>query len=111
ALREHLFPPPDRSGVTGRAAPVLRTVQNAACAWCARPVRSGSGHVDHVMPWSRTWNDAIENLALCHKTCNERKSDRFLSPALLAARLDFLEEHRDELELAAASASLVSDLR
>ena len=59
------FPPVFRSG--------LREIQNGRCFWCGR--KSGVDVVDHVAPWSRTHNDAVQNLVLTDAECNAVKSD------------------------------------
>lgn len=33
-------------------------------------------HVDHVVPWSKSWDDSPSNLALACSSCNIRKRDR-----------------------------------
>jgi hypothetical protein len=109
ALLEHLFPPVSRSGATQQAAPLLRRAQEGRCFWCGRRIR-GDGHVDHVIPWSRTHNDAIENLVLCDLGCNQAKSDWLPCPRLVGRYLDHLDsmaEHKVDAE----RAGLFSDQR
>ncbi len=76
-LQDHLFgatrstfPPMLRSG--------LSEMQQGCCFYCGSSLASRT-QVDHVLPWSRWPNDAIENLVLADQ-CNGHKSDYF--PAL-----------------------------
>ena len=90
-LLSHLFPPPlrnvDREEVLAYLRPDLDVLR---CFWCERAIR-GAVHVDHVLPWSATRNDAVENLVLADRQCNGIKSDRALSPDLLQRFVDRLE--------------------
>jgi 5-methylcytosine-specific restriction endonuclease McrA len=51
----------------------------AACFYCARPFGSGEPFsrptFDHVMPVSRGGTNALTNLVLACKPCNESKGD------------------------------------
>jgi len=63
-----------------------------------------------VVPWSRTHNDAIENLVLCDLRCNQVKSDRLPCPRLVERYLDHLDSMagpKDDSE----RAGLLSDQR
>jgi hypothetical protein len=67
--------------------------------------------VDHVVAWSRTHNDAIENLVLCDSKCNEKKSDRLPSATLIFKYLEYLDMQRARLVAGAEGKGLMSDRR
>jgi 5-methylcytosine-specific restriction endonuclease McrA len=72
-LREFLFG-------TGRVplqkiAPGLREAQRGECFYCGAMLRAGEVEVDHFVPWSRIPNDALGNLVLADRGCNNGKRD------------------------------------
>ncbi len=72
-LRAHLF------GASRRSFPRklrarLGDLHDGRCFYCAGPLGS-SWDLDHVIPWSRHPNDAIENLVPADRRCNTAKSD------------------------------------
>jgi 5-methylcytosine-specific restriction endonuclease McrA len=73
ALEEHLF---------GRAREDLEPVraplwelQAGRCFYCGGAVPLAKAQVDHVLPWSRFAEDAIENLVVADGPCNLSKRD------------------------------------
>jgi hypothetical protein len=54
--------------------PRLRALQGNLCFYCAKSIRSDS-HVDHFVPWSRHFDNSVDNLVLAHANCNLQKRD------------------------------------
>jgi hypothetical protein len=54
--------------------PSLRDLQDNRCFYCDRAIR-GPSHVDHFIPWSRHFDNSIDNLVLTHDACNLEKRD------------------------------------
>jgi 5-methylcytosine-specific restriction endonuclease McrA len=50
--------------------------QQGRCFYCGQELQ-GQTAVDHFIPWSRTPNNAVENLVVAHTGCNSAKSDHF----------------------------------
>lgn len=67
--------------------PLLTDLQRNTCFYCHRPI-SGSGEVDHFIPWSRYPIDLGHNFVLAHKTCNSSKSDLLADAEHLARWLE-----------------------
>lgn len=98
ALEEHLF---------GRARedlePVRRPLwdlQAGRCFYCGGPVPLAQAQVDHVLPWSRFAEDAIENLVVADGPCNLSKRDFLvgrepLEPWLARPRADLRQLAQD----------------
>ncbi len=95
------FPPEFRSG--------LRDIQDGRCFWCSR--KSGVDVVDHVVPWSRTHNDAVQNLVLTDAECNAVKSDLPISAALARRWRKHLDQNRKALQDVAMRSGRPSDER
>ena len=76
-LRRHLFGA-DRTSFPDWLRDLLRDTQHDRCFYCEGPLGSRPTQVDHVLPWSRWPNDAIENLVLADGPCNGDKSDRLV---------------------------------
>lgn len=72
-LADHLFGA-RRIDLNAVRAPLLE-LQRGRCFYCDTRVLPGQGHVDHVLPWSRTTLDALGNLVVADPTCNAAKSD------------------------------------
>jgi 5-methylcytosine-specific restriction endonuclease McrA len=71
-LREFLF---GATRISLRVlGPPLREAQQDACFYC-RGRLDTSVDVDHFLPWSRVPNDALANLVLAHRACNNAKRD------------------------------------
>jgi hypothetical protein len=66
-----------------RLAPGLRELQSDRCFYCSGPLRSGEVEVDHFVPWSRVPNDALANLVLADRRCNNAKRDNLAALPLL----------------------------
>jgi len=69
-LTEFLFGA-ERSQLTS-VCRFLTDLQSGGCFYCKRPV-SGSGEVDHFIPWSRYPSDLGHNFVMAHATCNRNK--------------------------------------
>jgi hypothetical protein len=54
--------------------PKLRDLQGNRCFYCGRAIQ-GSSHIDHFIPWSRHFDNSIDNLVVTHEDCNLKKSD------------------------------------
>jgi 5-methylcytosine-specific restriction endonuclease McrA len=76
-LHAHLFGA-ERRALTALRAPLLE-LQRGLCFYCCREVRT-TAEVDHFLPWSRHPDDAIENLVVADRSCNNDKRD-FLASA------------------------------
>lgn len=57
-----------------RFTAVLREHQSGECFYCSRRV-SGTGDLDHFIPWSRYPLDLGHNFVYAHKGCNNAKRD------------------------------------
>jgi 5-methylcytosine-specific restriction endonuclease McrA len=58
-----------------KIAPGLREAQRGECFYCGAPLQAGEVEVDHFVPWSRIPNDALGNLVLADRGCNNGKRD------------------------------------
>lgn len=69
---------------------LLYAVQNGRCFLCLRRLDRSccrrSVTIDHLVPVIRGGSDRIDNLALCHRDCNQQKRDCLLSPDWICAR-------------------------
>jgi hypothetical protein len=77
-LRAHLFGT-ERTTFPAALRAGLAELQDHACFYCGDTL-SARAQVDHVLPWARQPNDAIENLVLADR-CNTAKRDHL--PALV----------------------------
>lgn len=105
-LRAHLFgstrrtfPPALRAGLTD--------LQESACFYCGERVGARS-QIDHVIPWARWPNDAIENLVLAD-ACNTAKRDHLPGLAHIDHWARRLVTHADHLTALAETARWESD--
>lgn len=107
-LRAHLFGT-SRSSFPSALRSGLAELQDGACFYCGDrlPARS---EVDHVVPWSRWPNDAIENLVLADR-CNGQKRDHLVALPHVDRWARRLVVSTDELGAIAASAGWESDAR
>ncbi|MEX2290275.1 MAG: HNH endonuclease domain-containing protein [Mycobacteriales bacterium] len=64
--------------------PGLRQAQAGLCFYCRRQLPAGEVKVDHFVPWSRLPNDALGNLVLADRRCNNGKRDHYADLELLA---------------------------
>ena len=76
-LRRHLFGT-DRRTFSAALRSGLADLQDGGCFYCGDALTSTT-RVDHVLPWARHPNDAVENLVLADR-CNGDKRDHL--PAL-----------------------------
>jgi len=105
-LRAHLF------GSTRRTFPPalrggLSDLQASACFYCGDRIRSG-GQIDHVIPWARWPNDAVENLVLTD-TCNTAKRDHLPGLEHIDRWARRLVVHHDDLGALADATRWESD--
>jgi hypothetical protein len=77
-LRAHLFGT-ERTTFPAALRAGLAELQDHACFYCDDTL-SARAQVDHVLPWARQPNDAVENLVLADR-CNTAKRDHL--PALV----------------------------
>lgn len=80
-LEQYLFDP--RRLSLGRIHSDLRELQHGDCFYCDEPVTSG-GQIDHFIPWSRHFDNSIQNLVYAHGSCNNSKRAHLASAPHLA---------------------------
>lgn len=56
----------------------LVPLQNGRCFYCGGAITKASGHVDHVVPWSFSHDDGLDNLVAACAACNLNKSAMLL---------------------------------
>lgn len=76
-LEQYLFDP-RRLGLS-RIHRALRELEGGRCFYCRKPVISGA-QIDHFIPWSRHFDNSIQNLVYAHGTCNNSKRAHLASP-------------------------------
>lgn len=76
ALNDYLFGFM-RSAVT-KFAKYLLPLQGGKCFYCATRINQGNAHVDHVIPWSFSHDDGLDNLVATCVPCNSNKSASLL---------------------------------
>jgi hypothetical protein len=59
----------------------LLDIQHGQCLYCSKPIRNGSAHVDHFIPWILHRCDARANLVAAHDQCNLAKKALLASEA------------------------------
>jgi hypothetical protein len=79
-VEQHLFGQ-NRSNLRALVEPLMN-LQDRHCFYCERRLNENS-HVDHFLPWVRTWDDGVHNLVLAHAECNGSKSDYLAAPVHL----------------------------
>lgn len=72
-LDEFLFGA-DRSNLQPVAHHLI-DLQSNQCFYCEKKLSLQKVHIDHVLPWSRTFNDGVANLVATDSNCNLNKSD------------------------------------
>lgn len=82
-LREFLFGA-ERNALA-MIRPMLMGLQQGKCFYCAQPIRSDAGHIDHFIPWSKYPIDLGHNFVLADNRCNGKKRDRMPHVEHLAA--------------------------
>ncbi len=73
-LLQYLFGS-ERESLKAYRTPLIN-FQNGTCFYCCEELKDKVA-IDHFIPWSRTPNNAVENLVAAHSSCNARKSDHF----------------------------------
>ena len=63
----------DRIALQG-VRPELVEIQSGRCFYCRKRLDKEID-VDHFVPWSRTGDNAVQNLVVAHAKCNRSKSD------------------------------------
>jgi hypothetical protein len=109
ALLRFLFPSADRRAFSEELREDLRELQSGVCLWCQSALPAKGAVVDHVVPWSFSRNDAVENLLACHQVCNSTKSDLLLHPTLSRRWVQFIQKHEQKLCDLASKHSLATD--
>lgn len=69
------------------AGKVLGKIQSKRCFYCDGAI-SGSGDVDHFIPWSKYPRDLAHNFVLAHAGCNRKKSDMLAAARHLERWID-----------------------
>ena len=59
-------------------AKYLVPLQNSKCFYCDAVITNGRAHVDHVVPWSFSHDDGLDNLVAACVVCNLNKSAMLL---------------------------------
>jgi hypothetical protein len=59
--------------------PFLGELQEMRCFYCGRSIKTGCGHVDHFIPWSKYAVDLGHNFVLAHSQCNSAKAQHIAS--------------------------------
>jgi hypothetical protein len=109
SVKDFLFPPTQRVGFN-RCVKALSRVQDEKCFWCEEPLDSESGRVvDHVVPWSLSQNNAIQNLVITHARCNLLKSNWLPGPSGCARWMGHLKKNSAALSQVALDYRLLSD--
>ncbi|HEX6921762.1 MAG TPA: HNH endonuclease signature motif containing protein [Actinomycetes bacterium] len=80
-LREFLFG--SSRTALARLVPGLQDMQQGCCFYCNGRLRPGEIEVDHFVPWSRVPNDALTNLVLADRRCNNSKRNHLADLTLL----------------------------
>lgn len=66
----------------------LRKYQGNRCCWCGKAMQQTNPNkwdyetLEHLRPRSRKGTDAITNLALAHKRCNEERGSEERKPLI-----------------------------
>ncbi len=81
----------------------LRELQNGRCFYCAGPLKEPQ--VDHFIPWARVPLNAIENLVVADKSCNNGKKDHLVAAPHVRSWMARLASHASDLEAIAHKAS------
>ena len=61
----------------------LVPLQNSKCFYCGGAITKANAHVDHVVPWSFSHDDGLDNLVAACAACNLNKSAMLLGLAHL----------------------------
>ena len=66
---------------------ILLNEMDAKCFYCEKSVKNRPLHIDHFIPWSYIYEDAIWNLVISCPTCNLKKSDN-LAPKICLSKIE-----------------------
>ena len=66
---------------------ILLKQMNAKCFYCDCMVKNDDIHIDHFIPWSYIYDDAIWNLVISCSDCNLKKSD-YLAPSMCITKIE-----------------------
>ena len=81
-----------------------------SCFYCGTRISLDEVQVDHVIPWSRWPNNAIENLVASDARCNASKNDNLLGCAQVERWVQSLRANAAEMGSVARAARWESDL-
>lgn len=95
-LEQYLFDP--RRLSLARVQRDLRELHRGSCFYCGAPV-TGGGQIDHFIPWSRHFDNSIQNLVYAHGACNNSKRAYLASAPHLA---NWVQRMKEGSESAAA---------
>jgi 5-methylcytosine-specific restriction endonuclease McrA len=101
-LEEFLFGRPRTA--LARVKRPLRELQENRCFYCDSSL-TGVAEVDHFIPWARYPDDAIENLVLADRRCNNAKRDFLASAEHVARWTDRLADSRHLADLRGLAAT------
>lgn len=59
----------------------LKDVNKRCCPYCGKPISvtdlfSGNCHIEHILPFSRTYDDSINNKVIACSSCNNEKGNK-----------------------------------
>ena len=94
----------------GSVRPILRELQRGECFYCRKSISSGSGHIDHFIPWARYAVDLGHNFVLSHGSCNSAKGDRIASQRHLDRWIDRNLNQGAQVDQLLGDQSVVCDL-
>lgn len=66
---------------------ILLKQMDAKCFYCDSPVDNDDIHIDHFIPWSYIYDDAVWNLVISCSDCNLKKSD-YLAPSSCVTKIE-----------------------
>ena len=72
ALNDYLFG--FMRSAVAKFAKYLMPLQSGKCFYCGKGINNGNVHVDHVIPWSFSHDDGLDNLVATCSACNSNKS-------------------------------------
>lgn len=66
---------------------ILLKQMDAKCFYCNKIVKKDEIHIDHFIPWSYIYDDAVWNLVISCSSCNLKKSD-YLAPSSCIKKIE-----------------------
>lgn len=106
SLDDYLFPDSNRQTVSPAARRAVGQLHGDRCFWCDSLLVGKKRHLDHVVPWSRSLNNSVENLVVTDQRCNLKKADHLLSRHLGTKWARHVNSHRGELSRIAETYNL-----